>query len=214
MHFKKFPSHKQATPFTQHSLSAAVDKNRLFTTPNENVPPYTAHIGVVSASTLHTSPLTHTHTAHCTHTLVARSQTTFTRRERVWNDAYKWLVQNSPRTGRSIIAFLVKAVWLHETTPPSHSTRHWQCWCTVQSALPRRAPDLSNAGLSLHILHSLLEDSDEGARWDLPTSTLHSWVWLYRECTLSVILLLRYISLFTVHEVRNDFLNKIMAYKT
>ena len=77
-------------------------------------------------------------------------------------------MQNSPRTGRSIIAFLVKAVWLHETTPPSHSTRHWQCWCTVQSALPRRAPDLSNAGLSLHILHSLLEDSDEGARWDLP----------------------------------------------
>ena len=62
----------------------------------------------------------------------------------------------------------MRAVWLHETTPPSHSTRHWQCWCTVQSALPRRAPDLSNAGLSLHILHSLLEDSDEGARWDLP----------------------------------------------
>ena len=106
MHFKKFPSHKQATPLLQHSLAAAVDKNRLFTTPNENVPPYTAHIGVVSANTLHTfPPLTHTHTAHCTHTLVARSQTTFTRRERVWNDAYNWLVQNSPRTGRSIIAF-------------------------------------------------------------------------------------------------------------
>ena len=104
MHFKKFPSHKQATPLLQHSLSAAVDKNRLFTAPNENVPPYTAHIGVVSASTSHISP-PNTHTAHCTHTLVARSQTTFTRRERVWNDAYKWLVQNSPRTGRSIIAF-------------------------------------------------------------------------------------------------------------
>ena len=104
MHFKKFPSHKQATPLLQHSLAAAVDKNRLFTTPNENVPPYTAHISVVSASTSHVS-LPNTHTAHCTHTLVARSQTTFTRRERVWNDAYKWLVQNSPRTGRSIIAF-------------------------------------------------------------------------------------------------------------
>ena len=102
MHFKKFPSHKQATPLLQHSLAAAVDKNRLFTTPNENVPPYTAHISVVSASTSHVSP-PNTHTAHCTHTLVARSQTTL---ERVWNDAYKWLVQNSPRTGRSIIAFL------------------------------------------------------------------------------------------------------------
>ena len=38
----------------------------------------------------------------------------------------------------------------------------------MQSALPQRAPDLSNAGLSLHILYSLQEDSDEGARWDLP----------------------------------------------
>ena len=101
MHFKMFPSHKQATPLLQHSLAAAVDKNRLFTTPNENVPPYTAHIGVVSASTSHVSP-SNTHTAHCTHTLVTCSQTTL---ERVWNDAYNWLVQNSPRTGRSIIAF-------------------------------------------------------------------------------------------------------------
>ena len=63
--------------------------------------------------------------------VVSRSQTAFARRGRVWSNAYARLVQNSPGTGRSIVAFhtlvtgqsaayncslLAKAVCLRETS--------------------------------------------------------------------------------------------------
>ena len=65
-------------------------------------------------------------------------------------------MQNSPSTGRSIIAF-----------PPGESglaTRDYTA-LTQHASL---AMLVHSAVRSLHILHSLLEDSDEGARWDLP----------------------------------------------
>ena len=83
---------------------------------------------------------------------------------------HKWLVRTPPplRPRRSIIAFPPGEGGL--ATRDCTLTQHMSLAMlhTVQPALPWRAPHLRDAGLSFHVLHSLLEDSYEGAGRDLP----------------------------------------------